>query len=139
MLDYTKPKSNKPRFNGFYVLFVWLGTLLLGPFAMEIVLVLFEGGAQGLINDVLEFYYFMLLFGFIASLPALVLAYLVYFFLVYTKQRWRRIKFTVAAFALAGLALTTYLFLNLDFIPVFISYGLVLTAFATFVPIKRST
>lgn len=35
VLDYTKPKSNKPRFNGFYVLFVWLGTLLLGPFAME--------------------------------------------------------------------------------------------------------
>ncbi len=135
-IDRVENPNKRRGLNGFYILLLWLGTLLLGPFATEMILVFTRGGA-GIMNDVLGYYGLMLLIGGFASFPSLVMAYLVYFLLAYTEQSPRYVKVTVTFFALSGLAITLYLFLKTDFLPVFVGYALTLLGFAVFVPLKR--
>lgn len=136
VLDHSPSKNAIPRFNGFYVLFVWAVTLIVGPFSAAGMIALIEG-LSGAFDEVINYYYLVLLVAGFASFPALVVAYAVYFLLVYTEQSWRRVKLTVTLFAMVGLGLTHYVIFRSELLLPFFGYAVVLLLAAVSFPILR--
>jgi hypothetical protein len=95
----------KTSYDGFYMFKVWLTTMIAGPFIHLIFLLLFSGNSFA---NLLEYYFMLLLFGLLFSLPGFIIYLIIANLLEHLIKDIFWFKKILGLFALMLLFLTFY-------------------------------